>query len=248
MLLEPLQVLVPLAHHLQTPITQDLVPVRDRPRRPPGVQMTRAPARQLGRQHSGIALAPPVAHKQDQAAGKGNALDDLGRAAQVRRRGLEIKDMDALPHAGEVARVARVPARRVVAHVRLRGQQQLERDVLGERRVPQQVRLPEGRPHRRPQRRRLPLHVHVGQVVGHEVVRRRPRPQGLVAGWQVVRRVQGRLGRRARGRAHHEGGEEGGRAVGLFGCIVAGRGRVGGQRSRSCAREWRGNGSPACGK
>lgn len=136
--LEALDRLVLVVHDLELLLAQDHVAVRDGAGDPLGEQV--AGAGQLGGARNHLHLALAVADKQQQAAEVGDLLDDLGGAAQRGGRLLERDDVDVGAHAVDVALHGRVPQAAVVAHVALRGHEQLERHVRGPRRVAQQRR------------------------------------------------------------------------------------------------------------
>lgn len=120
-------VVVQLVHGPHAAAAQDLVPVRDRPGDPARKQVA-----SLGHPRGvddAACLSSARADEQDQPAVVRDALDDLGRAPQVGRRGLERDDVQALPDAVDVALVGGIPQTCGVPDVRLRGHKQLERDV-----------------------------------------------------------------------------------------------------------------------
>lgn len=148
MAVEALQGLIMLIDHLNRHARQNNLAIGNTARNPLSKEMARA--REAGSLGDDLRVTGAGADEEDEAGAIGDLLDDAGGAAEVRGGLLERDDVDALAHAEDVARVGRVPQRCVVAHVRLRRQQQLQRHVARPRRPLEHVARPVRRLHPRP--------------------------------------------------------------------------------------------------
>lgn len=103
-------------------VGKQAVRVRDGPSDPP-VEHVRA-ARELRGVDDAALLSRPGADEDDRAPGASDARDDFCCAPQVRGGHVEGDDVDPVPHAKDVARVAGVPERRRVSQVGASGHQE----------------------------------------------------------------------------------------------------------------------------
>lgn len=129
----PRDLLVQRIDHLHPAPPEDLVAVGDRPGRPALEQV--APAGQPRGVDDAPVLPLPRAGEEDHAGALGDAADDAACAAEVGGGDVEGDDVDAGADAEDVAGVSRVPEGGGVAEVRLGGEEELERNVGGGRRV-----------------------------------------------------------------------------------------------------------------
>jgi hypothetical protein len=130
--------LIVLVNDLNLAAAKNYLGIGEAARCPLGEDMTAAgKTRSLS---DDLCVAWASADKEDQAATVGDALDEAGRPAQMGSRLLQADYMDVLANAVDVASIGWVPLRRVMAHVRLRCHEQLQRHVFGARRVQEHVR------------------------------------------------------------------------------------------------------------
>lgn len=131
-----LELVVVDVDHLDAAGPQDLLAVGQAAGHP-AVEDVVAPG-QLGRVDRDLLRAVAGADEEDDAAPPGDLLDHLGRPQEVGVRRVQGDDVDAVPHAEDVAAVGRVPERRRVAEVRLVREEHREREAGGGGGVPQE--------------------------------------------------------------------------------------------------------------
>jgi hypothetical protein len=122
--LKPIPNPIQFIHNLQFPIRKDLIAVRDRARRPLREQMTRARTGQLRSHDNRISLPLAIPHEKNQPAVVRNTLNNPSRPSQMRSRLFERNNMNSLPNPLDISCISRVPARRMMPHVRLARHQQ----------------------------------------------------------------------------------------------------------------------------
>ena len=115
---------VKLIHHLHFTTAQNLVPIRNTPRRPPLKQMT-SPRHLRSLDHTSI-LPWSRTYEEYQSSSFRNSRHDSTSAPQVCGCDVERDDVDALPYAEDVAGVHGIPMGGFVPEVGLGGEQELE--------------------------------------------------------------------------------------------------------------------------